>query len=109
MPEEEPTPGIPEEESAESLEKMSEVLEKESGEEETSEYLFEDEEPSTSTSLDVRALEAMIVISDLLVQAIKENLDPKEIAERIRKVQETLLRPRRRKTRKQSSKRARTR
>ncbi len=109
MPEEEPSPGIPEEESTESLERMSEVIEKERGEEELSEYLFEDEEPIASTSLDVRALEAMIVISDLLVQAIKENLDPREIAERIRKVQETLLRPRKRKARKQQARRARAR
>ncbi len=108
MPEEEPSPGISEEESTESLERMSEVIEKEEGEE-LSEYLFEDEEPVTSTSLDVRALEAMIVISDLLVQAIKENLDPREIAERIRKVQETLLRPRKRKARKQQARRARAR
>jgi len=109
LPEEEPSPGIPEEESAETLEKISEDIEKESEEEETSEYLFEDEEPATSTSLDVRALEAMIVISDLLVKAIKENLDPKEIAERIRKVQETLLRPRKKKVRKSSTKRAKSR
>ena len=109
MPEEESSPGIPEEESTESLERMSEVIEKEGGEGETSEYLFEDEEPITSTSLDVRALEAMIVISDLLVQAIEENHDPREIAERIRKVQETLLRPRKRRTRKQQAKRARAR
>ncbi len=108
MPEEEPSPGISEEESTESLERMSEALEKEEGEE-PSEYLFEDEEPVTSTSLDVRALEAMIIISDLLVQAIKENLDPREIAERIRKVQETLLRPRKRKARKQQARRARAR
>ncbi len=105
MPEEESSPEIPE---GESLERMSEALEKEGGEEETSEYLFEDEEPVTSTSLDVRALEAMIVISDLLVQAIRENLDPQEIAGRIRKVQETLLKPRNRKTRKQKARRART-
>ena len=108
MPEEEPSPGISEEESTESLERMGEALEKEEGEE-SSEYLFEDEEPITSTSLDVRALEAMIIISDLLVQAIKENLDPREIAERIRKVQETLLRPRKRKARKQQARRARAR
>ncbi len=108
MPEEEPSPGISEEESTESLERMGEALEKEEGEE-SSEYLFEDEEPITSTSLDVRALEAMIIISDLLVQAIKENLDPREIAERIHKVQETLLRPRKRKTRKQQARRARAR
>lgn len=109
MPEEESSPGIPEEEGAENLEKMDEVIEKEGGEEEASEYLFEDEEPTTSTSLDVRALEAMIVISDLLIQAIRENLDPRDIAERIRKVQETLLRPRKRKTRKQQARRARAR
>ncbi len=109
MPEEEPSPGIPEEENTESLEGMSEVIEKERGEEKPSEYLFEDEEPTASTSLDVRALEAMIVISDLLVQAIKENLDAREIAERIRKVQETLLRSRKRKTRKHQARRARAR
>ncbi|GEM_PF-3233178 len=108
MPEEEPSPGIPEE-GTETLEKISESIGKEGEEEEASEYLFEDEEPTTSTALDVRALEAMIVISDLLVKAIKENLDPKEVAKRIHKVQETLLRPRKRKARKTSAKRARPR
>lgn len=109
MPEEEPSPGIPEEEGTEALEKISESIEKESTEEEASEYLFEDEEPTTSTSLDVRALEAMIVISDLLAKAIKENLDPKEVAARIRKVQEALLKPRKKKVRKSSTKRAKSR
>jgi len=109
LSEEESSPKIPEEGEEENLEKISESIEKEGEEEETSEYLFEDEEPISSTSLDVRALEAMIVISDLLVQAIRENLNPREIAERIHKVQKTLLRPRRRKSRKQQSKRAKAR
>ncbi len=70
-------------------------------EEKAEEYLFEDEEPLPAGILDVKALEIMVTISELLNEALVKNLDPKEVAEKIRKLQARLSRVRRKK-RKQS-------
>ncbi len=101
MPEE-----LPEESGqTEVEEEISSAAEEEAESEE--EYLFEEEVVAPGT-LDVKALEALVDISDILTEAIKSDVDPKEVAERIIKIQEGLVRTRRRRQRRSSRRRRRS-